>query len=94
MTSLTSEVDDVSLTVIRITPDRFAKLPSLAREMLRLYPSRSWTEADGSLAFRIATHRVSKLIEACGLCTLQPSDPLESAELAVSTMQRRVCKDS
>ena len=91
---MTSEVEDFSLSVIRIMPERFAKLPPPAREILRLYPSRTWTEADGSLAFRIATHRISELIEACGLCALQPSDPLESAELAVSTMQRRACKDS
>lgn len=83
-------VTDMSLTVIRITPERFAKLPEAAREMLRIYPSRAWTEADGTLAYEMATHRVNELITASGLCSLQSaavSTALTSAEEAVAAMQ-------
>jgi hypothetical protein len=85
---------DTSLTVLRVSPERFAQLPKLARDMLQTYVSASWTE-DGILAFRIATHRVNGILAACGLAA-PPTSALASAESAVSAMLdagRRPCKD-
>jgi hypothetical protein len=60
---MSERVTDFSTSIMRITWDGYSNLNDEQRELLRVYPRKSWEE-DGILCFELASYRIDEILAA------------------------------